>query len=296
MTTQTSNPVSVAVLGVGRMGAGLARALLDRGHRTTVWNRTAARAAPLAERGAQLAATVRDAVAAADVIIVNVSEYTVSNPLLQAPDVAALLRGKSLVQLTSGTPRQARELATWSADHQIKYLDGAIMSTPDHVGTPSCTILYSGPTEIFEQLQPVLAALGNTMYLGRDPGQASTLDLAALTYMWGALFGITQGAALCAAENFPLPEYLKLIRGLLPLVDGWVVDNLERTIDGRLAGDAATLASIETHHATVRHLVAVCAERGVSGALPAVFDRVMGAAITAGHGGDDFAMLSKFLR
>jgi 3-hydroxyisobutyrate dehydrogenase-like beta-hydroxyacid dehydrogenase len=129
----------VSILGTGRMGSALARAFLKQGHETSVWNRTKSKCEPLAVVGAQVAPSVEDAVAAADIIVINVNEYVTSDALLGEDGVTKALHGKLLVQLTSGTPKQANETAEWAGQNGIQYLDGAIMATPNFIGEPECT-------------------------------------------------------------------------------------------------------------------------------------------------------------
>ena len=99
---------SVSMLGLGYMGSALARAFLAKQHAVTVWNRTASKAEPLAETGAQVAASVAEAIAASDVTVVCVSDYHGSDALLRTTEMAGRLKGKTLVQLTTGTPEEAR--------------------------------------------------------------------------------------------------------------------------------------------------------------------------------------------
>lgn len=99
----------VTVIGAGRMGSALAAALFKKGFTTTVWNRTASKTAPLSRLGLRVAQSLLEAVNEADVIIVNINDYNSTLQLLQHPDIESALRGKILVQLTSGTPREARE-------------------------------------------------------------------------------------------------------------------------------------------------------------------------------------------
>jgi 3-hydroxyisobutyrate dehydrogenase-like beta-hydroxyacid dehydrogenase len=149
------------------MGSALARAFLANRHRVTVWNRTAAKATPLVQAGAQQTKSIEDAVAAGDVIVVCVLDYAVSRSLLSSRAVTEKLRGKTLVQLTSGTPRLAREAEAWARSNNISYLDGAIISYPSGVGTPDCTILYAGRQQVFEAHKQLLGCLGgNGMFLG----------------------------------------------------------------------------------------------------------------------------------
>ena len=106
---------AISVLGTGRMGSALARALLQAGYRTTVWNRTKQKTEPLAALGATVAASALEAVNAAEIIIVSVSDYQATAAVLH--EDASAIRGKLFVQLTSGTPHGAREAAEWFAEH-----------------------------------------------------------------------------------------------------------------------------------------------------------------------------------
>jgi 3-hydroxyisobutyrate dehydrogenase-like beta-hydroxyacid dehydrogenase len=279
------------------MGSALVRAFLKQGYSVDIWNRTKSKAEPLAALGARVTATVRDAVAAAEIVVLNVNDYATSHRLLQVDDVTKGLRGKLLVQLTSGSPRQARELAAWARQHDIRYLDGAIMATPDLIGEHGCTILYSGPNDLFERYKSVLIALGgNSIHVGSDVGHASALDSALLIVMWGVLFGALQGVSICEAEKLPLDAYMSYLKPLLPQVNGWVNDIVKRIEDGRLASDATTRATVDSHYGALRHVLELCEEHGIHRAVPDAFDQLFRAAIKAGHAQDDFAVLYKFMR
>lgn len=287
---------TISVLGTGRMGSALVGALLKQGYGTHIWNRTAAKCEPLVALGAQAAATVTDAADAAEIVIVNVSDYATSDQLLRSDGVETALRGKLLVQLTSGSPGQARKAAAWAQQHGIDYLDGAIMATPNFIGEPGCTILYSGPAELFERHKPVFLALGgNAQHVGDDVSHASALDAALLVQMWGALFGALQGVAVCEAEKIPLSTYRTYVQTSL-MVNGAVTDVLTRIQNGRFAADESTLATIEIHYGAFRHLLELCRERGLDRTVPDAFDRLFRSAIAAGRAQDDFAALSKHMQ
>jgi 3-hydroxyisobutyrate dehydrogenase-like beta-hydroxyacid dehydrogenase len=184
----------VSLIGTGRMGSALATALHNKGFSTTVWNRTSAKTVHQARLGLRVAESLKAAALASDVIIVNVSDDRTAQQLLQDPGVASALAGKILVQLTSSIPQEAREMESWAGQHGIFYLDGAIMSYPSGIGAPECTIFYSGPEEVFNRVKRVLMALGgNTLFVGPAIGHASALDLSALTFVLGAMFGFVRG-------------------------------------------------------------------------------------------------------
>jgi 3-hydroxyisobutyrate dehydrogenase-like beta-hydroxyacid dehydrogenase len=292
-------PPIISVIGTGRMGSALVRAFLKQGYSTNVWNRTKSKAEPLAALGARVATTVRDAVSAAEIVVVNVNDYDTSDSLLRSDDdVTKGLRGKLLVQLTSGSPRQAREAAAWAEQHGIQYLDGAIMATPNLIGEPASTILYSGPGDQIEKYKPVFLALGgNAIYVGSDVGRASALDSALLVSMWGTLFGVLQGVSISEAEKLPLEAYISYVKAFTPaIVDGAMPDFIKRIQDGRFAADETTVATIDIHHGALQHLLELCKEHGIHSGVPDAFDQLFQAAVKAGHGPDDFAALINVLR
>jgi pyrroline-5-carboxylate reductase len=112
----------LGVIGLGEMGSALASAFLRAGFPTCVWNRTADKARPILDAGAVLADGPADAAARSDVLVVCVSTYEIADSLLRDLDAEANLKDKTIVQLTTGTPKQGREASAW-AD-----LDQALLS------------------------------------------------------------------------------------------------------------------------------------------------------------------------
>ncbi|WP_437944234.1 NAD(P)-binding domain-containing protein [Sorangium sp. So ce281] len=113
---------------------------------------------------------------------------------------AGSLRGRTLVNLTTSTPNQARELAAWSASHGIDYLDGGIMAVPEMIGGPGSAILYSGSQTAFDAHRALLDLWGESTYFGSDAGMASLHDLAMLAGMYAMFAGFLHGAAMVGSE------------------------------------------------------------------------------------------------
>ncbi|MFY1825850.1 NAD(P)-dependent oxidoreductase [Myxococcus fulvus] len=287
----------ISVIGAGRMGSALVKAFLQSGYTTTVWNRTRARCEPLAAAGARIADSVRDAVHIANVVIVNVNDYDTSDALLRQDEVTRELRGKVLVQLTSGSPKLAREQATWARQHGIDYLDGAIMATPDLIGQPHCTLLYAGPKALYAKHQAVLVALGgNTQHVSEDEGHASALDSAILFQMWGSLFSGLQAAAICRAEGIALDALGPHLEAVAPMIQFGVADLLQRIQKEQYGADPQSPATLDTHNVAFQHLLHLCEERNIHRAIPEAMDALIQTARKAGHGQDDFSVLARFLR
>ncbi|WP_405164846.1 NAD(P)-binding domain-containing protein [Nocardia sp. NBC_01499] len=192
MAETTNTPVTV--LGLGAMGQALAAALLKGGHPTTVWNRTPGKDADLVAAGAIGAASVAEAVQAGGPIIVVLFDHASVHATLD-PAVGDL-SGRQVINLTSTTPNEARELATWAAAHGIDYLDGGIMAVPSMIGQPGASILYSGSRIIYDQHLEAFELLAAAEYFGDDAGLASTYDFALLANMYTMFTGFLHGAAM----------------------------------------------------------------------------------------------------
>ena len=287
----TSVPTPVTVLGLGAMGSALAGALLDRGHRTTVWNRTVDKATPLVERGAHLAATPGEATAASPLVIACVLDYDVLYGALDG--FTDSLAGKTFVNLTSGSAEQAREAHVRFGGYGADYLDGAIMTTPPGVGSPEMMFLYSGTRTAFDTHHATLAALGDPLHLGDDPGVAALYDSALLGLMWSTMTGWLHGTALVGAEGTRATAFTPVAIRWLSAVTGFLTRYASQVDAGRYPGDDAT---VDVQIATIEHLVHAAAERGLDNALPELLKSTMERASAAGHGSDSFASVIEVLR
>jgi len=289
-TTISSTPVTV--LGLGAMGQAIAGAFLEAGHPTTVWNRSHGKGDALVARGAVRADTAADAVRAAELVVVSLVDQSVSRTVL-AP-IAAELRGRALVDLTSDTPQRAREAAAWARAEGIDYLDGAMMAYAPTVGGPDALVFHSGSKAAYEKYERTLRALGGkTTFLGEDHALAAAYDLAVLDFFWTSMSGLVHAFALAGAEGIKAADLVPYLVGNDSLL-GSLMPSLAEEVDGRsYPGDFANLvmdtAGVEhILHAAEHHGLDVGALRGIK----AVADR----AIAAGHGGDGWTATIEAVR
>ncbi|MER6994772.1 NAD(P)-binding domain-containing protein [Streptomyces sp. NPDC000410] len=282
---------NVTVIGLGQMGAALAGAFLDAGHPTTVWNRTPGKAAPLVARGAVRADSVAEAVAASDLVVICVLDYTAVRALL-AP-VAETLRGRALVNFTSGSPEQAREEAKWAAGHGITYLDGAVMTTPPGVGDSASMFLYSGAPEVLAAHRETLAVLGDPVDLGSDAGLASLYDTGLLGLMWSVFGGWLHATALVGADGVAAKDFTAVVDRWLRTVSWFMTGYADQIDAGEYPGDDAT---IDVQVVAIGHLLHAGADRGIDARLPELHLDLMRSAVAAGHGQDSYARLIEAFR
>lgn len=284
----------VSVIGLGAMGSALAGALLRAGHRVTVWNRTSTRAEPLVRDGATLAPDPASAADAAPVVIVCVDNYEVTRTILSGADVRAHLSGRVLVQVSTGSPREAREAERWARDNDAEYLDGAILAYPDQMGTAEAALLVAGAEPTFRRCEPLLRSLaGGLTYVGDQVGAASALDCAALSFVFGALLGALHGARICEVESLRVDDFGSMLAELVPVVGGEVKQLTERIQADRYDGSQAAL---RTYAAAAVRLVQQARDASIDSGFPSYASGAFQKGMKAGLGSEDLAALIKVMR
>jgi 3-hydroxyisobutyrate dehydrogenase-like beta-hydroxyacid dehydrogenase len=278
------------VLGLGAMGAALATALVRAGHTTTVWNRSPGKADALVDLGATAAVAVRDAVTASDVVIACLFDAASVHEVLDP--VADLLAGRTLVNVTTTTPDQSREIAGWAAAHGVVYLDGGIMAVPDMIGRPGSSVLYSGSATAFERHRPLLDLWGESAYFGEDAGLASLYDLALLSGMYVMFAGFLHGAAMVADAGVTATEFAGRAAPWLAAMTGGfagfaaVVDGGDYTVPGQQSLEFSDLGD----------MLDASAARGISTEVVGVVQDLIRRQVDAGHGKEGFARIYESIK
>ncbi|GAB3743822.1 NAD(P)-dependent oxidoreductase [Microlunatus parietis] len=287
----TNDTTAFTLLGTGEMGLALALALLTAGHSTTVWNRTAHRAEALRADGAQVAGDPGAAITASPVVITCLYDHASVHQVLDP--VVDRLRGRTVINVTTTTPDESRELAAWAAERGITYLDGGIMAVPEMIGGPGSLILYSGAAEAFEQLEQVLSLWGRSRYLGADAGLAPLYDLAILTPMYTAFAGFLHGAAMVASAGVPATELAELAGPFLTAVVEPSVRHSAEVVDG---GDFAVPGQQSLSFSDLTKFITASEAAGVDPVLINGVQLLIKRQIDAGFGDHGFARIFESLR
>ncbi|KTT73557.1 NAD(P)-dependent oxidoreductase [Sphingomonas endophytica] len=169
----------VTILGTGIMGSGMARRLLDRGVSVTVWNRNAARAAPLAAAGATIASTPGEAAARADIVVAMLADDDASRGvwLGESGAFATMRAGAIAVECSTLTHGWIATLATEAATRGIGLIDAPVTGSRAQAAAGELRFLVGGDAATVDGARPVLALLGvETIHLGPS-GSGAMLKL-----------------------------------------------------------------------------------------------------------------------
>ncbi|WP_326944848.1 NAD(P)-dependent oxidoreductase [Amycolatopsis sp. NBC_01307] len=197
----------IGVIGLGMMGGGMARALLAAGFEVTAYNRTAAKAAPLAEAGARIAASPAEAAADVDVVLLSLADEAAVTQVVFDGLATRLRPGLTIVDTSTVSPAFAEEITERLDALGVRRVEACVIGNPKMAATGELRVFVAGERAWADDVSGVLSALGRDVrYLG-GPGSAGVLKLA-----FNLLLGV-QTAGL--AEAVALAESMGMERDLL---------------------------------------------------------------------------------
>jgi 3-hydroxyisobutyrate dehydrogenase-like beta-hydroxyacid dehydrogenase len=279
----------VTIIGLGAIGSAVARAFVEAGHPTTVWNRGTARAAP---SGAVRAESIQDAVTANSLIITALTTFDATREALTP--AAAELAGRTVVTLNSGIPSGARETAAWADKYGAEFLAGAVKNVPSAVGLPDTLLYYSGDRAVFDRYEETLRVMGgDTVHLGPEPDLAALYEFAVGGMLLPAFMGFFQGAAVVTARGLEAStmvrysqKWLEMIIHLLPM--------LADTIDSGDYGNPESALGL--FHESIAYDHEIAREAGIDVSWNEPMHDLLRRAVAEGRADQSIASLVELLR
>jgi 3-hydroxyisobutyrate dehydrogenase len=175
---------SVALLGLGTMGIGMAANLLKAGFPLTVWNRTTAKAQPLAEKGARVAASPADAAKGAQVILSMVADDAASraawlgeNGAGENGALAAAEKGAVLIESSTLSPAWVAELAHAATERGVQFIDAPVTGSRVQAEGGQLSFLAGGDEAAVNSARPVFLAMGKEVIHLGPAGSGAKLKL-----------------------------------------------------------------------------------------------------------------------
>jgi 3-hydroxyisobutyrate dehydrogenase len=196
------------------MGTPMAKNLLKAGFEVMVYNRTAAKAAPLQEAGARLAASAAALWADADVVITMVSDDGALREIHQGKEglLAGAQSGKLVIDMSTVSPVTSRELAAAMAAKGIDYLDAPVAGSVKPAELGQLVIMVEGKKEVYESALPIFGRLGKASFLLGEQGAGNIAKLAINTLLAFNMQGLAE-SVLFAKEKGIRPEAMLAVIG-----------------------------------------------------------------------------------
>jgi len=288
MTTDTSTgdnaTPTIAFVGTGLIGGGLAAAALERGARLTVYNRTASKCEPLAAAGARVASAPAEAVKGARRVHVTMTADDAVDAMLEAFG-DALDNDAIVVDHSTTLPERTAARAERCAARGIRYLHAPVFMSPEACRKGVGVMLAAGPEPVFREVEPALAEMTGTLwFVGERPDKAAALKLMGNAMVVTLVAGLADVYTLAQQLDVPANEAMALFERFDPNV----------IVKGRgskmAAGDYATQWTVAMARKDVALMEKVAGQAPLS-ALPAVASR-LDALLERGEGDRDVGAMS----
>ena len=188
---------TVAFLGLGLMGQGMALQLLEGGYRLRVYNRTADKAQPAVQKGAEFFEDPLSAVRSSTVLISMLSDDDAVKEVVDDQVLQELGQGNIHISMSTISPAAAQDLARRHGEKQVHYLACPVFGRPDAASSGKLRLCVAGDEEAKTHVRPVLDVLGQEVFdFGSDPAAANVIKLAGNFLIVSAIEAMSEAFSL----------------------------------------------------------------------------------------------------
>lgn len=283
-----SEQQTVAVIGLGIMGGPMAANLVRAGFTVTGYNRSPQKVERLVEAGGRGAGSVAEAVAEADVIITMLPD---------SPDVEAVVTGDEglIAHARSGAiwvdastirPDVAVALAEQARAAGLRALDAPVSGGEQGAVDAALSIMVGGEQADFDEVRPVLEAVGKTIVLVGPSGSGQTVKAANQLIVAGTIGLVAEALVFLQAYDVDTDAAIQVLAG--GLAGNRILD---RKATAMVAGEFTPGFRIDLHHKDLGIVTSAAREAGVAIPLGALTAQLVGATRALGHGDLDHSAL-----
>jgi len=201
-------------LGLGIMGSGIVKNLLNSGHSVTVWNRTLEKCKDFVKAGAKEAITPGDVIAESDITFSCVADPQVAKDMVfgNCGVLSEISTTKGYVEMTGIDADTSQDIAEAISLKGGRYLEAQVQGSKEQSSEGSLVLLVAGDKSLFDDCQSCFQAMGkNSFYLG-EVGNASKMNLV-LQLMGGvAMAGLAEGMALADRAGLQQKDILEVLQ------------------------------------------------------------------------------------
>jgi 3-hydroxyisobutyrate dehydrogenase len=276
----------VTLLGTGTMGAAMARRMRAHGFPVRAWNRSRAKAEPLAADGVEVVETPRVAAEGADVLITMLTDGAAVEAAMLGPEgaLAVAAPGCTWLQTSSVGIAACRRLAELAARSQLGFVDAPVSGSKEQAERGELMVLAAGAPELEARVKPVLEAIARrTVWLGAV-GAGTRAKLAMNAWVTGLVAVLAETITL--SDGLDLDPHL-----FLDLLRGGPSDSPYAQLKGKamIEGQAAPSFALRLAHKDLRLILDAGREAGVSLPVLAAIEEKFDRAERQGRGDEDLA-------
>lgn len=277
--------MKVGFLGLGDMGEVIVPRLIKAGYQVTGWNRTAAKAEPLAAQGMIKAANPAEVAANSDVIFSILTDAAAVREVATGPNgvLDGIREDGIFIDMSTISPTRSREISQMFADKGRVMLDAPLSGSPVTINQNQASIMVGGDREAYDKVEKVLLAIGpKVSYIGAR-GCAAQLKVAVNLSLVASMVAFCEGMALAekggvdrqvAYDAFMKSVVASPVMGYRGL---FVIDMPEKP-----------LASVALQQKDVHLALELAHEMGMPAPIIAAADQMLNACYSLGIAANDF--------
>lgn len=238
---------SVAFLGLGKMGSGMAARLLEAGHQVRVYNRTVDRADSLVRRGARMASSPAEACAGASAVFCMVSDDAASRAMWLGSNgvlaSTAFTPDALAIECSTLSHGWVMDLAREAGGRGLRYVDSPVTGLPADAAAGALTMLVGAAQDDLELARPLLSAMSNRIIRFGGVGTGTAYKL--IVNMIGAvqIASAAEGMAVAQRAGLDLARVAEAI-AMGQAASPQVVRNVRRIVNGDHDRDVVFTAAL----------------------------------------------------
>ncbi len=216
---------TIGFIGLGIMGEGMSRNLLQAGFTLNIWNRTASRMDPIVAAGANRCSSPADVAAKSEIIITCVSD---------TPDVEAVILGEKgvihgakagslVIDMSTISPQATREIAAALAGKGVSMLDAPISGGSEGAAKGTLSIMIGGDAAQVERAMPALQAMGKTITHVGGTAAGQTVKLVNQILVVVTMLGVGEALLFAQAGGLDLQKTLDAVKA--GAAGSWMLSN-----------------------------------------------------------------------
>lgn len=200
-------------VGLGVMGGGVAKRLLDAGHTVTGWNRTRDKAQWLIDAGMQWADSPREVAERSEIVFTMVTNTAAVQAVTEGPDgvLAGLAAGKIYIDMSTASPENSRALAERVSALGAHMLDAPVSGSVITLEQGKLTVMVGGDEAVFERARPVLEAIGPKVFHLGPHGAAVTMKIAMNLNLAVQMLAFSEGVLLAEKSGIPREKAVEVM-------------------------------------------------------------------------------------
>jgi 3-hydroxyisobutyrate dehydrogenase len=289
----TAERLRVAFIGLGTMGAAMAANLARAGFDVTAWNRTPGRTPELAGLGVTMAPNPAAAAAAADVVVICVSDTPDVEAVLFGPDGVAdgARAGTLVIDCSTIAPSGSWDFAARLKEHGLAMVDAPVSGGSEGAKNATLTIFVGGDEDDVARARPVLAALGKTITHVGPIGAGQAVKAVNQVILAATYLGVAEGIVLAIKAGLDVEQVVAALGG--GAAQSWVLANRS----GRMLDNDYPLGfKVSLHRKDLGIALELANQLGAVLPVTALAAQLESGLIAAGHGDDDMSALARSIR